>query len=122
MMTAQQHNRYKTLQDMMTAQQHNRYRTLQESLKGYEEKEIEGYRTRTRGLPKYEMHEPNIGFFAKLEKRRAKNTVIAELQDLNGSVFSDRENLLRITAKFYTQLYTSSPVSRQTQYGPSAKH
>ena len=47
-------------QDMTTAQQHNRYRTLQESLKGYEEKEIEGYRTRTRGLPKYEMHEPSF--------------------------------------------------------------
>ena len=91
-------------QDMMTAQQHNRYRTLQESLKGYEEKEIEGYRTRTRGLPKYEMHEPNIEFFAKLEKRRAKNIVIGELQDIDGSVFSDRENLLRITAKFYCQV------------------
>ena len=99
----------------MTAQQHNRYRTLQESLKGYEEKEIEGYRTRTRGLPKYEMHEPNIEFYAKLEKRRAKNTVI-ELQDIDGSIYSDRENLLRITAKFYTQLYTSSPINRQTQH------
>ena len=103
-------------QDMMTAQRHNRYRTLQESLKGYEEKEIEGYRTRTRGLPKYEMHETNIEFFAKLEKRQAKNTVIVEPQDIDGSVYSDRDNLLRITAKFYTQLYTSSPINRQTQY------
>ena len=88
--------------DRMTTLQH-RLATLKGSLRIYEESEIDGYRTRTRGLPKYETHEPNIEFFAKLEKRRAQHTVIGELQDKNGSLFSDRENLIRITTDFYNK-------------------
>ena len=67
--------------DRMTTLQHHRLTTLKGSLRIYEEREIDGYRTRTRGLPKYETHEPNIEFFAKLEKRRAEHTDIGELQD-----------------------------------------
>ena len=47
----------------------------------FEEREIAGYRARTSGLPKYEMHEPNSEFFVRLEKSRAKRCV-------DGSVYS----------------------------------
>ena len=89
--------------DRMTTLQHHRLTTLKGSLRIYEEREMDDYRTRTRGLPKYETHEPNTEFFAKLEKRRAQHTVIGELQDKDGSLFSDRENLIRITTDFYNK-------------------
>ena len=102
--------------DRMTTLQHHRLTTLKGSLRIHEEREIDGYRTRTRGLPKYLTHEPNIEFFAKLEKRRAQPTVIGKLQDKDGSLFSDRENLIRITTDFYKKLYTPSPVNLRTQH------
>ena len=41
-----------------------------------EGKLIDGYSQRTRGFPKYEKREPDIAFYAKLEKRSAQKTVI----------------------------------------------
>ena len=68
-----------------------------------------GYRMHTRGLPKYEQREPDISFYAKLEIRSTQPTVIEELQDKNGDVYSDNPNLMRIATDFYTDLYTPSP-------------
>ena len=101
--------------DALTAAQSARYQFLKESLRVYEEKEVEGYRTRTKGLPKYEQNEPGIAFYAKLEKRKAQRTVIGELRDKNGVVFRDTDNLLHIVKEFYQDLYTPCPVDSRVQ-------
>ena len=69
----------------------------------------------TRGLPKYEQREPDIAFYAKLEKRSAQRTVIGELRDKSGDVYTDNVNLLNIVTAFYTDLYTPSPVEESVQ-------
>ena len=81
----------------------------------FEEKLIDGYRQRTRGFPKYEKREPDIAFYAKLEKRSAQRTVIGELRDKKGDVFSDNENLMKIVTDFYTDLYTPTSVHDSVQ-------
>ena len=79
------------------------------------EKLIAGYRQCTQGLPKYEQREPDIEFNAKLEKHSAQHTVIGELRDKNGDVYTDNANLINIVTAFYTDLYTPSPVEETVQ-------
>ena len=87
---------------------------LKEKLKTFEEKLIEGYRHRNRGLPRYEQREPDIEFYAKLEKRSAQRTVIGELRHKDGTVYSE-QHLLDITTDFYTELYTPNSVDESVQ-------
>ena len=101
--------------DQLTPLQAARYAFLKEKLKTFEEKLIEGYRHRTRGLPRYEQREPDIEFYAKLEKRNAQRTVIGELRHRNGTVYSDNQHLLDITTDFYTVLYTPNSVDESVQ-------
>ena len=78
-------------------------------------KEIEGYKVRLKGLPTHEQKEPNIQFYADMEKRNKTKSVIHKLTDTDGSLHSDKHNLLRITSKFYTDLYTPSPTCSRKQ-------
>ena len=82
------------------------YAFLKEKLKTFEDKLIEGYRHRTRGLPRYEQREPD---------RSAQRTVIGELRHKNGTVYSDNQHLLDITTDFYTELYTPNSVDESVQ-------
>ena len=95
--------------ERLTPSQTAHYNFLKEKLKIFEEKLIAGYRQRTRGLPKYEQREPDIEFYAKLEKRSAQRTVIGELRDKNGDVYADNPNLIHIVTDFYTELYNPLP-------------
>ena len=60
--------RYK---DRISSSQAGHYNFLKGKLRHFEEKLVAGYRQRTRGLPAYEQSEPDIAFYAKLEKRSA---------------------------------------------------
>ena len=79
--------------------------------------EIRGHQIRTRGNPDYEMNEPNIAFYAKLEKKSQTRNTINELQDENGSIKTKNEDLLSIAEKYYRKLFTPSNTDklRQTQ-------
>ena len=101
--------------DELSKAQAERYTSLKETLRQHEEREINGHRARTRGIPKYEVREPNIAFFAQLEKRSVQRSVIGELRDTDGSLFSDNYNLRRITYDFYSALYTPTHVDTNVQ-------
>ena len=85
-----------------------RLKTVQERLKLLEEQEVEGHRIRSRLVPKYEHSDPNISFYAKLEKRSIQKNTITHLYDKTGVKKSNSKDLLDITSKFYTSLYTAS--------------
>ena len=101
--------------DRLTSSQAGHYNFLKGKLRILDEKLIDGYHQRTRGLPKYEQREPDIAFYAKLEKRSAQRTVLGELRDKNGEVYSDNGHLMQIVTDFYTELYTPSPVDESVQ-------
>ena len=86
------------------------YNYLKEKLRIFEEKLVEGYRHRNRGLPKYEQRAPDIAFYADLQQRSAHSTVIGDLCHKDGEVYSDNPTILNIVTDFYADLYTPSPV------------
>ena len=50
-----------------------------------------------------------------MEKRSAQRTVIGELRDKKGDVYSDNENLMKIVTDFYIDLYTPTSVDDSVQ-------
>ena len=78
-------------------------------------KEIQGHQIRTRGHPRYEINEPDIDFYTKLEKRCQKKNIIMELQDENKNLQTDNEKLLEITERYYKKLYTPSNTDKLKQ-------
>ena len=94
--------------DWLTSSQAGHYNFLKGKLRILDEKLIDGYRQRTRGLPKCEQREPDIAFYAKLEKRSAQRTAIGELRDKNGEVHPYNQNLMHVVTDFYTDLYAPS--------------
>ncbi len=78
--------------------------------------EIRGHDIRTRGHPRYEINEPDIDFYSKLEKRYQGRNVISELQDDTGTLKSDNEDLLNISHKYYTNLFAPSKVDHLKQH------
>ncbi len=54
---------------------------------------------RTRGHQRYEINEPDIDFYSKLEKQYKDKNIICELQDDTGNLKSENEDLLKITHK-----------------------
>ena len=79
--------------------------------------EIRGHEIRTKGLPKYELNEPDISIYSSFEKRYQSNGVTHQLADENGQIQSDTSSLLTITEKFYTKLFAKSRTNsaKQTQ-------
>ena len=99
----------------ITPSQTQRLHTVRERINASELQEIEGYRVRIRGLPTYEHSEPNIQFYAKLERQRGDQNAIAELIDDDGDLHADTPTMLHIVTQYYTSLYTPSPVNHTTQ-------
>ena len=72
--------------------------------------EIRGYQIRTKGHPRYEINEPDIDFFSKLEKRYQGRSIISELQDESGQLKTENEDLLGIAQEYYKNLFTPCKV------------
>ena len=98
-----------------TPEKDDQWRLQYQRLKDMEFKEIEGYRTRIMGLPNYEQKEPDIQFYANLEKDRKQKSSIASLVDEDGFEHSDKTSLLNIVKSFYSKLYSPSKVNSTTQ-------
>ena len=94
----------------MTTRQKERYLYFKKKHEDVIDTEIQGHQIRTRGHPIYEINEPDIEFYAKLEKRSAQKGLILELQDEDGQIKTGNENLLQIVENYYTNLYTQSTV------------
>ena len=99
----------------LTTGQLERLKVVQERLKLIEEKEVEGHRVRSRLIPKYEISDPNVSFFAKLEKRHIEKSSISCLKDENGIEKRDAKGLLDITHKYYKPFFTNSDTVQISQ-------
>ena len=100
----------------LTPSQLARLKTIQERIKILEEKETEGHRIRSRNVPKYEHSDPNVSFYAKLEKRAIKKSIIISLkEDEKGPEMKKPQELLQLVSKFYQNLYSLSKTSAKHQ-------
>ena len=92
------------------------YNYLQRQLKKLELDEIEGYRKRLRLLAPYEKAEPDISFYAKLQKKKISSDTIGQLAPCkDGEIYSSKDKLLEISTNFYKNLYTPNKVDINTQ-------
>ena len=92
------------------------YIYLQQKLKEIEQTEIEGYKRRTKYLASYEKGEPDIAFYSKLEGKKIASDTIGQLAETEDSkIYTDNENIIRISTDFYKDLYTPNKVNTRTQ-------
>ena len=112
-------NRLQTLETLdfnsMSVEQKKEYLYCKDKYKEIIYKEIQGHQIRTRGHPRYEINEPDIDFYTKLEKRYQNKNIIMELKDENDIIHSDTEKLLETTEKFYKKLYSPSKTNKIKQ-------
>ena len=93
-----------------------KYTYLNQKLKEIEELEIEGYKRRVKYMAPYDKGEPDIAFYSKLEEKKIAKDVIGQLAESKDSkIYTDNENIIRISTKFYSELYTPSKVNAKTQ-------
>ncbi|MEC8831535.1 MAG: hypothetical protein VX772_04190, partial [Bacteroidota bacterium] len=66
-------------------------------------------------MPRFEVREPNIQYYAALEKGHVTKNLISALRDDHGVQFTATPDLLTIAQGYYTTLYTPSPVNLPLQ-------
>ena len=75
----------------------------------WNKKQIEGYRMRIKTQPRFEYGEPQISFFADLERKSAKKKAISHLQGSDGVVKHDTPGLKATALDFYSDLFSAKP-------------
>ena len=84
-------------------------------LNDWQIKQIKGYQARIKSQPKLEPGEPNIAFFANLERKNAKKSSIGFLQNDKGEVKYQTHEIKDIVTDFYTKLYTPRTTDDKVQ-------
>ena len=83
-------------------------------LNDWNRKVIEGYQTRIKTQPRLEPGEPNISFFADLEKRESKKKNITHLMNSDNEIKHDTESMKNIATDYYTKLFHTKPTDAGT--------
>ena len=76
-------------------------------LNDWTRKQIEGHQIRVKTQPKFEYCEPDIDFYASLEKKSAKKRTITHLKNGDGNIFTDTDGMQRIASEYYTELFST---------------
>ena len=92
--------------DRLTEGERKNLSRLREIFVNYEKEKSEGYRIRSR-IPHFEIEEPNINYYSKMEKINTERNPLYALYDQNeNSVLKQgTKNVLKITSDFYKDLY-----------------
>ena len=93
-----------------------RHEFYMSKLSDWHRKEINGYQTRIKTQPRLEPGEPNISFYADLEKKESKKKHIACLENLAGEHKQDVESLKEIATDYYTKLFDVKATDTQTTH------
>ena len=78
--------------------------TIKKRIKDIEDKMAGGHRIRAR-IPKFEETEPNITYYAKLEKSKSQKNLIYSLYKKNGEISAGTDEVLATSKEFYSDLY-----------------
>ena len=101
--------------DSFSSPQALQYKYYKSRLDDIIQYEIKGHEIRTKGLPKYELNEPDISTYSKFEKRFQSKGVIHQLADEKGKIHSDTHSLLKTTEEYYTKLFQKSRTNTTKQ-------
>ena len=75
-------------------------------------KKSEGRRIRAR-IPHFEENEPNISYYAKMEKVKSERNTIHSLYDKNGIQQSETSQILKITENYYSDLFRAGETKKE---------
>ena len=103
-------NRYPTKNEQYQKQ----LETLEQHLKDLDSEKIQGIYIRTK-LPNFEIKEPNIQHYQKLEKYTAKKGTIQKLKDSDGKIHETTEGIIDTTHKYYSTLYSKRKTDKRKQ-------
>ena len=81
------------------------YEYYSEKLHDWTRKQIEGHKTRIKSRPQFEAGEPNIAFYAALEKSTGNKKTITELKNDNGDFVHETDEIIETATDFYTELF-----------------
>ena len=98
-------------QDERLHREHEFYVT---KVNDWNRKIIDGYQTRIKTQPRLEPGEPNIYFFANLEKRESKRKNITHLMNSAKEIKHDTEGMKNIATDYYTKLFDTKPTDSRT--------
>ena len=101
--------------DKMSLREKQQYRHFRDRLRQINEEEIHGHIIRTKGHPRYELNEPDIDFYAKLEKRSQKKNILPGLTDKHGKLQTSSQGMIKVAEEYYTQLFTPAKVDRKNK-------
>lgn len=93
---------------------HKEYEYNLSMLNDWQRKQIEGFQTRIKTQPRLEPGEPNISFFADLEKKECKKKNISQLKTPAGILKSDVESMKEIATDYYTKLFDIKATDNST--------
>ena len=74
----------------------------------------EGHRIRAR-IPNFEERESNIAYYSRMEKIMSERNMIYSIKDKNGTVQNSAENIIKVSHKFYSDLFKAGITDRQLQ-------
>ena len=80
-------------------------------LNEWQMQQMEGYQTRIKTQPRLEPGEPNISFYADLEKKESKKKNISQLKDAKGEIKHDTESMKAIATEYYTNLFDTKVIN-----------
>ena len=95
-------------------QLHREYEYYSMKLNDWDRKMIDRYQTRIKTQPRLEPGEPNISFFADLEKRESKKKNITHIMGADGEIKHDTETMKSIATDYYTKLFDTKPTDART--------
>ena len=84
-------------------------------LNDWHRKQVDGHQTRIKTQPRFEYCEPNISFFADLEKKSSKKKLISQLMDSSGEIKHDADSLQEIAVDYYTKLFATKDSDQNTR-------
>ena len=90
-------------QDIKLHKEHEYYTS---KLNEWNRKQIDGHQTRIKTQPRLEPGEPNISFFADLEKKESKKKNITHLMNPDGVIKHDTESMKKIAVDYCTALFS----------------
>ena len=99
----------------MTSEERKDYTYHKIQLNNILEEEIKGHQIRTRGLPKYEINEPDISTYSNFEKIYKAKNIIYQLKDEKGITQTSNPKLLLVAEKYYTKLFSKTKTCSKTR-------
>ena len=90
------------------------YAYFLERLKHWQIQQVEGHMVRIKTQPRLEHGEPNISFFASLERKSALKKCIQQLKGDKGATVTDTDDIIRVVTDFYAKLFDRKHTDSQT--------